>query len=123
MSVAYSQQGSIAVLTVDNPPVNALSQAVRQGMVDGIERAIADPGVAAVVVIGKGKTFIAGADIREFGKPPQPPRLSVAIAALEASPKPVAAAIDDRKSTRLNSSHVAISYAVFCLKKKNKKHN
>jgi 3-hydroxyacyl-CoA dehydrogenase len=94
MSVAYSQQGSIAVLTVDNPPVNALSQAVRQGIVDGIERASADPAVAAVIVIGKGKTFIAGADIREFGKPPQPPRLSVAIAALEASPKPVVAAID-----------------------------
>ncbi|HXP77499.1 MAG TPA: 3-hydroxyacyl-CoA dehydrogenase NAD-binding domain-containing protein [Stellaceae bacterium] len=94
MSVAYSQQGSVAVLTIDNPPVNALSVAVRQGMIDGIERAIADPAVAAVVVIGKGKTFIAGADIREFGKPPQPPRLSVAIAALEASPKPVVAAID-----------------------------
>jgi 3-hydroxyacyl-CoA dehydrogenase len=94
MTVAYSQQGSIAVLTVDNPPVNALSQAVRQGMMDGIERAITDPAVTAVVVIGKGKTFIAGADIREFGKPPQPPRLSVAIAALEASPKPVIAAID-----------------------------
>src|SRR5215472_14933333 len=94
MSVAYSQQGSIPVLTVDNQPVNALSQAVRQGMIDGIERAIADPAVAGVVVIGKGKTFIAGADIREFGKPPQPPRLSAAIAALEASPKPVVAAID-----------------------------
>ena len=84
MTVAYSQQGSVAVLTVDNPPVNALSVGVRQGMVDGIERAIADPAVAAVIVIGKGKTFIAGADIREFGKPPQPPRLSIAIAALEA---------------------------------------
>jgi 3-hydroxyacyl-CoA dehydrogenase len=94
MSVAYSQQGSVAVLTIDNPPVNALSVAVRQGLVDSIERAIGDPAVTAVVVIGKGKTFIAGADIREFGKAPQPPRLSVAIAALEASPKPVVAAID-----------------------------
>src|SRR5215470_7909197 len=94
MSVAYSQQGSVAVLTVDNPPVNALSQAVRQGMIDGIERAIADPTVAAVVVIGKGKTFIAGADIREFGKPPQPPRLTVSIAALDASTRPVVSAID-----------------------------
>jgi 3-hydroxyacyl-CoA dehydrogenase len=94
MSVAYSQQGSIAVLTVDNPPVNALSVAVRQGLVDSIERAISDPAITAVVLIGKGKTFIAGADIREFGKPPQPPRLSAAIAALEASPKPVVAAID-----------------------------
>src|SRR5215472_469136 len=94
MSVAYSQQGSIPVLTVDNQPVNALSQAVRQGMIDGIERAIADPAVAGVVVIGKGKTFIAGADIREFGKPPLQPRLTAAIAALESSAKPVVAAID-----------------------------
>ena len=94
MSVAYSQQDSVAVLTIDNPPVNALSQAVRQGLMDGIERALKDPAVAAVVVIGKGKTFIAGADIREFGKPPLQPRLTAAIAALEASAKPVVAAID-----------------------------
>src|SRR5215467_7841026 len=94
LSVAYSQQGSVAVLTIDNPPVNALSQAVRQGLMDGIERALKDTAVAAIVVIGKGKTFIAGADIREFGKPPLQPRLTAAIAALEASAKPVVAAID-----------------------------
>ena len=94
MTVEYSQQGSVAVLTVDNPPVNALSVAVRQGLVESVERAVADPAIAAIVVIGKGRTFIAGADIREFGKPPQPPRLVAAIAALESSPKPVIAAID-----------------------------
>jgi len=94
MTVAYSQQGAIAVLTVDNPPVNALSVAVRQGIIEAIERAVADKAVAAIVLIGKGKTFIAGADIREFGKPAQPPRLTAAIAAIEASPKPVVAAID-----------------------------
>src|SRR5713101_3000310 len=94
MTVAYARQGTVAVLTVDNPPVNALSVVVRQGLIDGIKRAVADPAVTAVVLIGKGKTFIAGADIREFGKPPQPPRLTVAIAEIEASPKPVVAAID-----------------------------
>ena len=94
MTVEYSQQGSVAVLTVDNPPVNALSVAVRKGLVESVERAVADPAIAAIVVIGKGKTFIAGADIREFGKPPQPPRLTAAIATLESSPKPVIAAID-----------------------------
>ncbi len=94
MTVAYGQQGAVAILTVDNPPVNALSVAVRQGLIDGIGRAVGDPAVVAIVIIGKGKTFIAGADIREFGKPPQPPRLTVAIAAIEASPKPVVAAID-----------------------------
>jgi 3-hydroxyacyl-CoA dehydrogenase len=94
MTVAYAQQRAIAVLTVDNPPVNALSVVVRQGLIEGIKRAVADPGVAAIVLIGKGRTFIAGADIREFGKPPQPPRLTVAIAEIEGSPKPVVAAID-----------------------------
>jgi 3-hydroxyacyl-CoA dehydrogenase len=94
MTVAYAQQGAIAVLTVDNPPVNALSVAVRQGLIEGIKRAVADPAVAGIVLIGKGRTFIAGADIREFGKPPQAPRLTVAIAEIEASPKPVVAAIE-----------------------------
>jgi 3-hydroxyacyl-CoA dehydrogenase len=94
MTVAYAQPGAIAVLTVDNPPVNALSVAVRQGLIEGIKRAVADPAVAGIVLIGKGRTFIAGADIREFGKPPQAPRLTVAIAEIEASPKPVVAAIE-----------------------------
>jgi 3-hydroxyacyl-CoA dehydrogenase len=94
MVVEYTKRDTIAVLTLDNPPVNALSVAVRQGLIEGIERAIGDPAIVGVVVIGKGKTFIAGADIREFGKPAQPPRLSAAIAALEASLKPVVAAID-----------------------------
>jgi 3-hydroxyacyl-CoA dehydrogenase len=94
MTVAYAQQGAIAVLTVDNPPVNALSVVVRQGLIDGIKRAVGDPSISGIVLIGRGRTFIAGADIREFGKPPQPPRLTVAIAEIEASPKPVVAAID-----------------------------
>src|SRR5579859_301634 len=94
MSVAYELHGSIAVLTIDNPPVNALSVAVRQGLQAATRRAVADTAVAAIVVIGKGRSFIAGADIREFGKPPQPPRLTEVIAELEAAPKPVVAAID-----------------------------
>src|SRR5579872_5719504 len=94
MTVHYSRQGRIAVLTVDNPPVNALSVGVRQGLVDGMARAAADSEVDAIVLIGKGTTSIAGADIREFGKPPQPPRLTPAIAEIEKSRKPVVAAID-----------------------------
>ena len=94
MTVHYEQKGRIAVLTVDNPPVNALSVAVRQGLVEMTARAAAAPAVQAIVLIGKGNSFIAGADIREFGKPPQPPRLTEAIAKLEASEKPVIAAID-----------------------------
>jgi 3-hydroxyacyl-CoA dehydrogenase len=94
MSVAYELHGTIAVLTIDNPPVNALSVEVRQGLRDAIRRAASDAAVAGVVVIGKGRSFIAGADIREFGKPPQPPRLIDVIAEIEACPKPVVAAIE-----------------------------
>jgi 3-hydroxyacyl-CoA dehydrogenase len=93
MSVSYAKEGPIAILTIDNPPVNALSVAVRQGLLDALHRALADSAVAAIVLIGKGSAFIAGADIREFGKPPQPPRLTAVIDEIEASAKPVIAAI------------------------------
>ena len=69
-SVDLDRQGRIAVLTVNNPPVNALSQHVRQGLRDGVRQATADANVGAVVVTCAGRTFIAGADITEFGKPP-----------------------------------------------------
>ena len=68
-------QGDVAVLTVNSPPVNALSQQVRDGIVKGMQQAIADAAVKAVVLICDGRTFIAGADITEFGKPPQAPSL------------------------------------------------
>src|SRR5262245_20069276 len=74
-SVSLDRRGRIAVLTVDNPPVNALSHHVRLGLRDGMRQAIADPAVAAVVLACAGRTFIAGADITEFGKPPQAPVL------------------------------------------------
>ncbi|MEM7325778.1 MAG: 3-hydroxyacyl-CoA dehydrogenase NAD-binding domain-containing protein, partial [Actinomycetota bacterium] len=78
---------------VDNPPVNALSHHVRQGILDGINAAVADESVAAIVLTCRGRTFIAGADISEFGKPPQGPPLPEVQAAMENSPKPVIAAI------------------------------
>ncbi|MCP3419609.1 3-hydroxyacyl-CoA dehydrogenase NAD-binding domain-containing protein [Bradyrhizobium brasilense] len=93
MSVAYEQQGGIAVVTIENPPVNALSVAVRHGLLHAVRRAVADAGVAAIIVIGAERSFVAGADIRELGKPRQPPRLTDVISELEASPKPVIAAI------------------------------
>ncbi|MBP0619382.1 3-hydroxyacyl-CoA dehydrogenase NAD-binding domain-containing protein [Cupriavidus consociatus] len=85
--------GNIAVLTVDSPPVNALSAGVRAGILQGIERCIADPAVQGIVLACAGKTFIAGADITEFGKPLVPPGLPEVQAAIENSPKPVVAAI------------------------------
>src|SRR6059036_3431747 len=92
-SVDLAARGRVAVLTVDNPPVNALSQHVRKGLHDGIKRATADSGVQAVVIVCAGRTFIAGADITEFGKPPADPSLHTVLDIIEASPKPVVAAI------------------------------
>ncbi len=88
-----TNHGEIAVLTVDSPPVNALSAAVRAGIALGIARAVADPAVRAIVLACAGRTFIAGADITEFGKPPADPSLHDVITAIEGAAKPVVAAI------------------------------
>ena len=91
-SVSLDRQGRVAVVTVNNPPVNALSHHVRQGLRDAIAQA-GDSAVAAIVIACAGRTFIAGADITEFGKPPQEPTLSHVQDVIERSAKPVVAAI------------------------------
>ncbi|HHY48616.1 MAG TPA: 3-hydroxyacyl-CoA dehydrogenase, partial [Alphaproteobacteria bacterium] len=91
--VSMSLEGEVAVITVDSPPVNALSQAVRSGIYENVRRAIDDPAVKAVVLTCAGRTFIAGADITEFGKPRTGPGLVETQEAMENSPKPVVAAI------------------------------
>ncbi|QOZ22996.1 3-hydroxyacyl-CoA dehydrogenase NAD-binding domain-containing protein [Bradyrhizobium sp. CCBAU 51753] len=91
--VSFERHDNIAVVTVNSPPVNALSAAVRGGIFDGVKRAIDDPQVAGIVLTCAGRTFIAGADITEFGKPPQPPGLAEVLSLIESSPKPVVAAI------------------------------
>ncbi|HEY0446388.1 MAG TPA: 3-hydroxyacyl-CoA dehydrogenase NAD-binding domain-containing protein [Allosphingosinicella sp.] len=83
----------VAVVTVDSPPVNALSAAVRTGVADAMRRAYADEAVAAIVLICAGRTFFAGADITEFGKPPVEPTLRQLAEIVEDSPKPLVAAI------------------------------
>ena len=75
-AVLRSTQGRIGILTVNNPPVNALAAAVRDGIKEGIDAFAQDANVDAIVLIGGGRTFIAGADIREFGKPPKGPNLN-----------------------------------------------
>jgi 3-hydroxyacyl-CoA dehydrogenase len=92
-SVDLDRRGRVAVLTVNNPPVNALSRHVRQGLHDGLGQAAADPAVQAVVITCAGRTFIAGADITEFGKPPAEPSLHAVLDLIEGSAKPVVAAI------------------------------
>ena len=91
--VTVSRQGGIAVVTIDNPPVNAMSASVRKPFHDAIAALTADRAVAAVVIACAGRTFVAGADIREFGKPPERPHLPDLIAALENAGKPTVAAI------------------------------
>ena len=93
-TVTSSRQGGIAVATLDNPPVNALSAALRADLNDALAQAMADPSVTALVIAAKGRAFIAGADISEFGKPPVPPILPDLLAAIENAPKPVVAAIE-----------------------------
>ena len=83
----------ILVVVIDHPPVNALSAAVRRDLSDAIARAQADTQVRAILLVGAGKNFIAGADIREFGRPPQPPLLPDLCNQIEASGKPVVAAL------------------------------
>ncbi|OZI80045.1 3-hydroxyacyl-CoA dehydrogenase NAD-binding domain-containing protein [Bordetella genomosp. 2] len=92
-AVASQRHDGILVLTIDNPPVNALSADVRRGLADAIQAAQDDASVQAVLLVGAGRNFIAGADIREFGKPPQPPALPDVCNAIEASAKPVVAAL------------------------------
>ena len=91
----YATRGAVAVITLDNPPVNGLGHELRRGLVEGLDRAAADPGVQAIVLAGAGKGFSGGADIKEFGTPKMTaePSLHDVIRAVEASPKPVVAAI------------------------------
>ncbi len=91
--IRTERHGNVLVIISDNPPVNALGQAVRAGLVDGINEALSDDSVEAVVIRCDGRTFFAGADITEFGKAPQGPSLPEALDKLEASDKPVVAAI------------------------------
>ncbi|CCD84215.1 Peroxisomal bifunctional enzyme (Enoyl-CoA hydratase/3-hydroxyacyl-CoA dehydrogenase) [Bradyrhizobium sp. ORS 285] len=87
------RQDIIGIVTIDSPPVNALSAAVRGGILDNVKAAIDDPTIKAIVLTCGGRTFIAGADITEFGKPPKPPALNDVLSTIENSPKPVIAAI------------------------------
>ena len=91
--VSYERDGDVGVITVDNPPVNALGHAVRQGIVDALDKGIADDGAKALLIMGGGRTFPAGADIREFGKPPQEPGLPDVVQTLEDSEKLLVAAV------------------------------
>lgn len=95
MTASYHVQANVAVITLNNPPVNGLGLATRQAVVQGVLQANQDPAVEAVVITGAGKAFSGGADIREFGTPKATaePHLLSLIATLEASQKPIVAAL------------------------------
>jgi len=92
-TVSFDRQGEIGLIRVDNPPVNALSQSVRAGLQEAVRSGEADDAVEAMVILCEGRTFIAGADITEFGKPPAEPDLVSVIDDIEGASKPVVAAI------------------------------
>jgi len=93
MAVSLERDGDLAVVTIDNPPVNAASHAVRQGLIDAVAACDADPAISAVILQCAGRTFVAGADIREFGQPPKTPHLPDVVAEIEAAAKPWIAAV------------------------------
>jgi 3-hydroxyacyl-CoA dehydrogenase len=93
MTISVRRDGDFAIVTIDNPPVNALSQSVRQGLFDAVGTLDRDPAVRAIVLLCAGRTFIAGADVSEFGKPPMEPHLPDVVAAIESANKPWIAAI------------------------------
>jgi len=91
--VIYSREGNIGVITVNYPPVNALSHAVRTGLIAALEQGQEDSEAKVLLLVCEGRTFIAGADIREFGKPMQSPGLPELVETYEDSDKPLVAAI------------------------------
>ena len=91
--VHAARQGAVLVVRIDNPPVNALGAAVRQGLLQALDQADADAQVRAVLLVGEGRAFIGGADIREFGQPPLPPALPDVCDRIEAGGKIVVASL------------------------------
>ena len=93
MQGRLEKRGDVGIIWIDNPPVNAISVAVRAAMIDGVAKLVADPAIKVGVLACEGRTFMAGADITEFGKPPLSPGLHDAIATIESSAKPIVCAI------------------------------
>ena len=92
-TVSFTTHGHVAEALIDNPPVNATSASVRQGLAEAIRRTESDPQIKALVIRCAGKTFIAGADIKEFDKPMVPPLLPEVIEMMDAATKPIVAAV------------------------------
>src|ERR1700736_332348 len=93
MQGRFERRGDVGIIWINNPPVNAISVGVRVAIIDGVTKLAEDPEIKVGVLACEGRTFMAGADITEFGKPPLSPSLHDAIKAVENSAKPIVAAI------------------------------
>ncbi|EJN02169.1 3-hydroxyacyl-CoA dehydrogenase NAD-binding domain-containing protein [Phyllobacterium sp. YR531] len=93
MAVNWNREDNIAIIWIDNPPVNAMSHSVRERLSLALNEVNADTGIEASIIACRGKTFVAGADVKEFGKPPLAPFLNDLVQLIEDSAKPVIAAI------------------------------
>ncbi|MEJ2037003.1 MAG: enoyl-CoA hydratase-related protein, partial [Maritimibacter sp.] len=91
--ISLEKAGARALIAIDNPPVNASGLAVREGLIAAMDAANADPDIKVIAIYAKGTTFVAGADIREFGKPPKLPSLPEVVNHIEASETPVIAVL------------------------------
>ncbi len=110
--MSLSRDGAVALITIDYPPVNALSKDVRIGLVAALEGAIADKTVRAIVLACAGKSFCAGADIREFDLAPQPPHLTDVIQRFADAGKPVVAALHGSALSSQPDATIASRHAV-----------
>ena len=110
MTAHYTLQNNIAVITLNNPPVNSMGIVTRTAIAEGVAKAITDASVAAIVIVGANGIFTGGADIREFGLPVgmQSPNLHDLIRAFEASPKPIISGC--RSKDRSSQSITGISH-------------
>jgi 3-hydroxyacyl-CoA dehydrogenase len=93
MPVSWNRQGNIALIWIDNPPVNATSHSVREGLAIALVEANADAAIECIIIACKGKTFVAGADVKEFGTPARTPFLNDLVQSVEESAKPIVAAL------------------------------
>ena len=93
MQGSIEKRGAIGIVWIDNPPVNAISHAVREGLINAIRDAAADDEIKALVLACRGRTFMAGADIAEFASGPKPPMLGEVVETLAGSPKLIVAAL------------------------------
>ena len=93
MQGRFEKRGNVGIIWINNPPVNAISVGVRAAIIDGVAQLARDPEIKIGILACEGRTFMAGADITEFGKPPLSPGLHEAISAVESSVKPLVAAI------------------------------